>query len=502
MLLHSINDDRCTGCDACVTVCPTDVLGLVNNKSRVQRFSDCIQCEQCAMVCPTTALIMHLKGTEPPAFRMPSLDEHYQADAGLYLIGEASGKPLVKNASNLGRMVVEHAKREHVRQPAPGGTDVDMFIVGSGPGGLSAALSCAAHGMSFVLVEKDELVASTIARYPKGKHVMAEPYDVRCVGLLPIWDDTKEQVVATWNNILDQRGIKVKTRETVDEVKRGSSGRFEITTDKGRYRATTVVLAIGTRGKPRRLGIPGEDLPKVTALLKDPDDHVGQRVIVVGGGDSAVEAAVALTATARGVTLSYRGKALSRCKAKNRAELQEQVEAGKITLLFGSNLKEIRPTTAMVQIGNDVKEMPNDHVIICIGGDAPLRWLERVGVKFVDQPHLFQRGQTDQVVEALIGPQPETTRESALGLHAEEQQSYDNSDQSYDSQDQSYDSGEQSYDSAEQSYDSDPQPYMEQNGRSHTVVFDYEQFDAAPTVAIQVGTGFKLPYVKGRSREA
>src|SRR5690606_5990541 len=139
ILIHSINDDRCTGCDACVAVCPTNVLDLVENKSRVLRFGDCIQCEACMWACPTTALVMHPEGTEPPRYRMPDLDESYQTRVpGQYLIGEVAGKPLVKNAANLGRGVVEHMLATGLRPLGRRGGDmVDVAIVGSGPGGLS-----------------------------------------------------------------------------------------------------------------------------------------------------------------------------------------------------------------------------------------------------------------------------------------------------------------------------------------------------------------------------
>src|SRR6185312_3894223 len=162
LLIHSINDDRCTGCEACITVCPTDVLELQGPKSRVARMGDCIQCEQCVSACPTTALVMHYEGTKAPPIRMPQLDDCYQAVPGLYLIGEAAGKPLVKNASNLGRAVVEHMLKAGLRPNAYGNGQVDVLIIGSGPGGLSAALSCVQHGLSYALIEKDELVAATI----------------------------------------------------------------------------------------------------------------------------------------------------------------------------------------------------------------------------------------------------------------------------------------------------------------------------------------------------
>ncbi|MFI5289130.1 MAG: NAD(P)-binding domain-containing protein [Polyangia bacterium] len=419
VLIHSINDDRCTGCDACITVCPTDVLELVGNKSRVQRFSDCIQCEQCAMVCPTTALVMHVEGTKPPAFRMPDLDEYYQAVPGLYLIGEAGGKPLVKNASNLGRAVVEHMVSAGLRS-RPGSPDgkieeLDVLIVGSGPGGLSAALSCDEKRLSYAVIEKDELVASTIARWPKGKECMAEPYDVKCVGLLPVWDSQKDELLAAWRTILDRKQVRISTRETVEDVRRLPDGRFEVRSSRKHYRAQRVVMSIGTRGKPRKLGVPGEHLSKVSMLLTDAAEHRGQRVMVVGGGDSAVEAAIALADTAARVILSYRGKSLSRCKAKNRQRLDELVKVGRIEPRFGSNVVEIKQESIKLKTGEEVRELDNDHLFVCIGGDAPIKWLESVGVRFIDKPHLFARSGTDKLVEKLCGPQRETEREAAGG---------------------------------------------------------------------------------------
>jgi thioredoxin reductase/ferredoxin len=411
-LVHAINDDRCVGCDACVDVCPTEVLELVGNKSRVVRFDDCIQCEQCALVCPTTALVMHLRGETPPPVLAPELDRYYQAAQGLYLIGEAAGKPLVKNASNLGRVVVEHMLKEGLRPTAaPKDGDVDVLIVGSGPGGLSAALTCLERGLSYVVLEKDALVASTIANYPKGKHVMAEPYDVRCLGPLPVFDATKEELLAGWLSLLEMRGVAVQTRHTVEKIERRVDGSFEVRASDGSaqvsWRARRVVLAIGTRGTPRKLGVPGEHLDKVSPLLRDADLHRGQNVLVVGGGDSAVEAAVALGQTAQAVTLSYRGKTLSRCKAKNRQALDRAAADGRVRVIFGSNVTAITPATVVLGVGGATSEMPNDHVFLCIGGDPPTRWLGSLGVRFSPQPHMFARPASDALVESLVGPQRE-----------------------------------------------------------------------------------------------
>src|SRR5687768_8406858 len=207
ILVHSINDDRCTGCDACVAVCPTNVLDLVDNKSRVLRFQDCIQCEACVWACPTTALVMHPDRSPPPNFKMADLDVNYQTKVpGQYLIGEVAGKPLVKNAANLGRAVVEHMLQSGLYPGALGGGEniVDVAIVGSGPGGLSAALTCIQKGLSYVVLDKEQMIASTIARYPKGKLVMAEPYDSENLSFLPVFDSSKEQLIPIWKELIDR----------------------------------------------------------------------------------------------------------------------------------------------------------------------------------------------------------------------------------------------------------------------------------------------------------
>src|SRR5512143_3004526 len=252
ILVHDINDDRCTGCDACVAVCPTNVLDLVANKSRVLRFQDCIQCEACMFACPTEALVMFPEGSVPPPLKIPEIDENFQtAVPGQYLIGEVAGKPLVKNAANLGRAVVEHMLSTGLRPGALGndGTTVDVAIVGSGPGGLSAALSCIQRGLSYVILEKEQQIASTIARYPKGKLVMAEPYDTQNVSLLPVFDSSKEQLIPIWGELLERVGVKVRQGESVETVARAADGAFEIRTTVNTYRSQRVVLSIGTRGK-------------------------------------------------------------------------------------------------------------------------------------------------------------------------------------------------------------------------------------------------------------
>lgn len=404
ILVHAINDDRCVGCDACVAVCPTNVLDLINNKSRVLRFQDCIQCEQCMWACPTQALVMFPEGTEPPRLKMAEIDENFEtAIKGQYLIGEVAGKPLVKNAANLGRGVVEHMLREGGLQPGAGGPGVvDVAVVGSGPGGLSAALTCIRRGLSYVVLEKEQCIASTVSRYPKGKWVMAEPYDVRNLSFLPVFDSSKEQMVPIWEEVVERSGMNLKRGEPVESVEKGPDGIFTIRTTVAEYKAQRVVLAIGTRGKPRTLGVPGENLPKVMSLLEDPDNHRGQSVLVIGGGDSALEAAMALADAGARVVLSYRGKNFSRAQKKNQSAIESYESQKRIKVLFNSGVMQFTEDTVTIQLAdNTTKSYPNQAAFVLIGAEPPVAWLKKVGVNVVDRPHSFQLGKSDEIVLRL-----------------------------------------------------------------------------------------------------
>jgi len=407
ILVHDINDDRCTGCDACVAVCPTNVLDLVTNKSRVLRFHDCIQCEACMWACPTEALVMYPEGGEPPALKVPELDENFQTGVpGQYLIGEVAGKPLVKNAANLGRGVIEHMLKTGLKPGAlsrEGASSVDVAIVGSGPGGLSAALTCLQRGLSYVVLEKEQLIASTISRYPKGKLVMAEPYDTANMSLLPVFDSSKEQIVPIWRELIERVGLVIKQGEAVESAARRADGTFDIKTTVAAYHAQRVVLATGTRGKPRTLQVPGENLPKVANLLDDPDDFRGKDVLVVGGGDSAVEAALALSDAGARVIISYRGKSFNRCQAKNKQAIDSYAAQNKLKSKLGSQVVSFDADSVILALADgSQKKYPNAAAFVLIGADPPVTWLEKLGVRFVLRPHQYSLGKTDEFVRRLV----------------------------------------------------------------------------------------------------
>ena len=408
-LLHSINDDRCIGCEACADACPTNVLEIVDHKVRVVRFKDCVQCEQCAHACPTTALVMYRQGQTPQTLTVPQLDDHFQtAVPGQYLIGEVAGKPLVKNAANLGRAVIEHIARSLPPRSAEIASEIlDVVIVGSGPGGLSAGLTCIKRALACVVLDKEHVMASTVARYPKGKHFMAEPSHVKNLSYLPVFDGSKEDLVAAWQRVAEGAHLPIKLGEAVETVKRGDDGIFDVKTTVATYRARAVVLATGLRGKPRLLAVPGANLEKVQSLLDDPSAFGGEHVLVVGGGDSAVEGAMALADAGATVTLSYRGEGFKRCKPANQKRLAELASAGKLATELESNVTEFTPDAVSIKLkGGQITTIPNQRAFVLIGADTPVAWLETNNVRFVEREHLYALGSTEDVV---IGVVPEAT---------------------------------------------------------------------------------------------
>ena len=392
-----INASLCIACGTCVEVCPEPgTLALVDGKAILANPESCTGHAKCKDVCPTSAITLAF-GDVLQTVSVPLVNEHFETNVpGIFIVGELGGMGLIKTAINEGRLVVDYIKRnlEATKPPSTGsngghalssnGDVVDLLIVGAGPAGLSASLTAQQYGLSYRTFDQGE-VASTIRQYPRHKFLMAEPVSMPLYGNLYIADGTKESLVSVWENIITNTGVQVGTNERAENVTRNGVG-FEVETSKGKYHARHVVLAMGKRGTPRRLDVPGEDLAKVTYRLIEAETYEDKDILVVGGGDSAVEAALALSREARNrVTLSYRKDDFSRARERNQAFLADAQKEGRLTILRSSTVAEVRPDLAILDTKEGQRELPNDFVFVMIGGVSPEGFLRKTGVEIVEK---------------------------------------------------------------------------------------------------------------------
>jgi putative YpdA family bacillithiol system oxidoreductase len=294
---------------------------------------------------------------------------------------------LIKTAINEGKLVMDHLRRRietEGRDSAGDDGGVDVLIVGSGPAGLSAALSAHQFGLKYLVLEAGE-IAATIRQYPRHKFLMSEPVSMPLYGNLYVADGSKDALLTVWETIISNTGVRIQTNERVTGVKR-NGGNFLVSTPAREYQARHVVLAMGKRGTPRRLGVPGEDRSKVSYRLIEAETYEGKDVLVVGGGDSAVEAALALTRDGRNrVTVSYRGSTFQRARDRNQTRLQEAEQQRNVRVLRNSHVIEIGESTVRLNADGKEMEIPNDFVFVLIGGESPEEFLKKTGVEIVEK---------------------------------------------------------------------------------------------------------------------
>lgn len=379
-----IDVSKCIGCGSCADVCPEgDVLAIVAGKAAIVNGPRCIGHGLCAEACPVGAITIVM--ADPSiASDLPRLTPEHESNVpGLFIIGELGGLALIKNAVNQGRDCIDTIARRMQRVPGRGGAGdpVDVCIVGAGPGGISASLRAIENKLSYVTLEQDEF-GGTVARYPRQKLVLTSPVEFPGYGKFRKLEISKEELLAFWRKISERTDLEIHTREKVDGVVRGQDGVFTVTTAKGTYRSRSVVLALGRRGTPRKLGVKGEELSKVMYSLIEAEAYTGVGILVVGGGDSAVEAALGLSyQKGNRVTLSYRKEAFSRIKDRNARRIQEAIAKGKVRVIFNSSPVEIRAKSVVLEVSGRTHEIPNDHVFVFAGGTPPNEFLVKAGVQ-------------------------------------------------------------------------------------------------------------------------
>jgi len=242
-------------------------------------------------------------------------------------------------------------------------------------------LAAMEHKLRFVTVEQESSLGGTVYHYPRNKVVMTQPVALPLIGKVKLRASTKESLLEFWKHVVERWRIPIRFAERVDRITAVDRG-FTVRTERAEYRSRSVLLAIGRRGTPRKLGVPGEDLPKVVYRLVDPEQYRGRHVLVVGGGDSAVEAAVALaTEPGTHVTLSYRGMAWSRVKDRNRERLAEAEGAARLAVRLTSSVQRVDAREVTLEQGGTRMVLENDAVIVCAGGVLPTPMLQDIGVR-------------------------------------------------------------------------------------------------------------------------
>ncbi len=371
-----IDVTKCIGCSGCVKACPEgDVLAIIEGKATLVHGAKCVGHGLCAEACPVGAieLLMAKPGRNGD---LPQLDENFQTTvSGVYVVGELGGIGLIKNAVSQGKAAIAHI----MTGPVASNAEFDVAIVGAGPAGLAAGLAAKAGGLNYVLLEQGD-IGGSILHYPRAKVVMTAPVELPLWGRLKLTDVRKEALLDVWKEIIEKTSLDVRTNEKVTDIVK-TGGHYVVITSGSQYPARHVVLALGRRGTPRKLGVPGEDLSKVMYRLIDTSTYNNSHVLVVGGGDSAVEAAIGLSLQKNNtITLSYRRDAFTRLKERNMRTIEDLSSRKKVGVVFNSEVKEIGERKVVLKTAAGEKEIRNDFVFIFAGGELPYELLRKVGI--------------------------------------------------------------------------------------------------------------------------
>jgi thioredoxin reductase (NADPH) len=379
-----IDAQYCIGCATCTLVCPEgDVLAMLGGQAVIVNGYKCIGHSLCAEVCPVGAITMVMASPSMGA-DLPQLSPDFETSVpNLFIVGELGGLALIKNAINQGRDCANTvaARIPGLRNGKSDPDVLDALIVGAGPAGISASLRAIELKLNYLTVDEGE-IGGTVSKYPRQKLVLTSPVELPIYGKFKKTELSKEDLLAIWSQILKKAEFKFRTGEKVEDIKRGDDGVFAVMTTKGVHRAHAVILALGKGGIPRKLGVKGEELPHVMYRLIEADHYVNKKILIVGGGDSAIEAAMGLAnQVGNKVTLSYRKESFTRIKDRNEKRIQECIQKGKLNAIFNSMPVEFKQGSVILEINGKSEEMPNDFVWIFAGGEPPTAFLKKVGVR-------------------------------------------------------------------------------------------------------------------------
>jgi thioredoxin reductase/Pyruvate/2-oxoacid:ferredoxin oxidoreductase delta subunit len=378
--LHPVVDvNSCIQTGACISACPEkDILGIYNGKATIINASRCIGHGACFHACPTQAITLCI-GTEKRGVELPHIDKTFETNVpGIFIAGELGGMGLIRNAVEQGKQAVENVYGRIDRKIE---ADYDLIIVGAGPAGISASLAAKKHNLSALTLEQDSL-GGTVYTFPRSKIVMTTPMDLPLYGKVKLFETSKSELLKLWIEVLGKNDIVVKENSKVESVVYQSNKFVVETIGKEQLTARNVLLAIGRRGTPRKLNVPGECSQKVAYRLLEPEQIENKKIVVVGGGDSAIESAL-LLAERNEVLLSYRGETFGRIKPGNDLKIKEAITHKKVDVRFNTNLISIEEDK--VEIANsrtgEVNKIENDLVYIFAGGELPTQFLEKAGIK-------------------------------------------------------------------------------------------------------------------------
>ncbi len=373
-----IDLDTCIGCSNCVEICPEDVLGMVDGKAAIVSGMKCVGHALCEEICPVGAIDLRF-GTPGQGMEIPWYNDKFESNVdGLYIVGELGGVGLIRNAVNQAKVAIDDLATKGIPSNRH---EYDVIIVGAGPAGMTAALAAKAHGLRYLVLEQEE-IGGSLLHYPRKKLVLTSPVDIPLYGKLKASEISKEELLDLWHTIIKQTQLSISTRQKVIAVNSSREG-FQVETTGGTYSSGSVVLAIGRRGSPRKLGVPGEDRPKVMYKLIEAEAYTNNNILIVGGGDSAIEAANALASQeGNSVTVSYRRGEFVRLKERNELRVAEMLRTKKISVIFNSQVTEIGADKIVVQPERaEARELQNDFTFVFAGGELPGELLKKIGIK-------------------------------------------------------------------------------------------------------------------------